>query len=497
MSDIGQQVRNARRVSTPIVAVNTPDPAATIKAICAAIEGAKEIPKAAWDVVQGIQGLNPPGEEFARDNTGTEGSAYAAFTMARKLPAGGVLFIHMAPRFLGEPMEVQALWNLRDQFKANQRMIVLLGKQIALPAELVDDVTTFDEPLPTESELASIVDKQYANAELTRDLTARDKAVEALRGLSAFAAEQVTAMSLTKSGINLDRCWDRKRQQIEQTPGLKVYRGTSSFENIGGCDTIKDFLTRILAGKSRPNAIVFVDEIEKTLGSRGDTSGVSQDQLGTLLSYMQDHNAAGCIFVGPPGTAKSEVAKSAGTQAGVPTVQLDLGAAKGSLVGQSERQLRDALKVITAVANARSLWIATCNAITELPPELRRRFTLGTFFFDLPSFSERRQIWELYIERYFPNLIGYEDRLDCSRDINDEGWTGAEIKQCCDIAWRLGCSLKDASGFVVPVSRSAATQLDQLRAQADGRFLCASRGGVYQRQTTLKAPTGRAIQLEE
>lgn len=491
MSDIGQQVRNARRVSTPIVAVNTPDPAATIKAICAALntKDTDEICKAAWDAVQGIQGLNPPGEEYSRnDAPGTEGSAYAAFLAARKLPSGGVLFIHMAARFLNEAMEVQALWNLRDLFKANQRMIVLLGKQITLPAELCDDVTTFDEPLPTEAELAAIVDRQHSNAALTCDPPTRDKAVEALRGLSAFAAEQVTAMSLTKQGIHLDRCWDRKRQQIEQTPGLKVYRGTSSFENIGGCDVIKQFLTRILAGKSRPNAIVFVDEIEKMLGGRGDSTGVSQDQLGNLLSYMQDHNAAGCIFVGPPGTAKSEVAKSAGTGAGVPTVQLDLGAAKGSLVGQSERQLRDALKVITAVSNGRSLWIATCNAITELPPELRRRFTLGTFFFDLPDGKERAKIWDIYL----PKFAIITDDIP-----TDDGWTGAEIRQCCDIAWRLGCTLQEAADYVVPVSRSAATQLDQLRAQADGRFLCASRGGVYKRETQLKAPTGRAIQLEE
>jgi len=488
MSDIGQQVRNARRVSTPIVAVNTPDPAATIKAICTAIND-QEIPKVAWDIVQGNVGLNPPGKEWAAsEGQGTQGSAYAACLQGRLLPPGGMLFIYFAPWWLVEPPTLQALWNLRDAYKSNQRMIVLLGKQITLPAELCDDVTTFDEPLPTEAELAAIVERQHDNAKLTCDATARDKAVEALRGLSAFAAEQVTAMSLTKNGINLDRCWDRKRQSIEQTPGLKVYRGTSSFDNIGGCDVIKHFLTRILAGKSRPNAVVFVDEIEKTLGGRGDMSGVSQDQLGTLLSYMQDQHAAGMIFIGPPGTAKSEIAKSAGTEAGIPTVQLDLGAAKGSLVGQSERQLRDALKVITAVSNGRSLWIATCNAITDLPPELRRRFTLGTFFFDLPDGKERAKIWDIYL----PKFAIVTDDIPA-----DEGWTGAEIRQCCDIAWRLGCSLKEASDYVVPVSRSASTQLDQLRSQADGRFLSASVPGVYQRQTTLTAPTARAIQLEE
>src|SRR5581483_5290564 len=104
-----------------------------------------------------------------------------------------------------------------------------------------------------------------------------------------------------------------------------------------------------------------------------------------------------------------------------------LGAMKGSLVGQSEQNLRAALKVITSVSNGRSLWIATCNGISDLPPELRRRFTLGTFFFDLPDADERKAIWRIYLDKY--------DRIAAeAAKVKDDGWTGAEIKQCCDIA---------------------------------------------------------------
>src|SRR5579885_1973976 len=58
-------------------------------------------------------------------------------------------------------------------------------------------------------------------------------------------------------------------------------------------------------------------------------------------------------------------------------------AMQNAMVGASGERLRAALKVVDAVTNGRSLWIATCNSIGTLPPELRRRFTLGTFFFDL------------------------------------------------------------------------------------------------------------------
>lgn len=511
MSDIAKKIKRCQQVGTPLVAVNTHDPAATIAAICAVVGDAA--PLVEWDFIRGLTGRNDVGRDWSKslgEDDPTIASPHNALIVAHKLPELSVLFVHLAQRWFPDSGFVQAAWNLRDSFKRDQRMVVFLGKSITLPAELCDDVMTFDEPLPTAEELATIVDQQHKNAKLQPIAEQASKAVEALRGLSAFAAEQVIAMSLTKSGVNIDSLWDRKRQQIEQTPGLKVFRGGDSFEQIGGCDIVKGFLSRIMAGHARPNAIVFIDEIEKMIGGQGDTSGVSQDQLGSLLSYMQDHSAAGMIFVGPPGAAKSAVAKSAGNAGGVPTIQLDLGGLKGSLVGQSEGQLRDALKVVTAVSNGCSLWIATCNAITSLPPELRRRFTLGTYFFDLPTAEERAMIWTIWLERYgLTDSRGFlleKPNGKKSQSVRPvlppaENWTGAEIKQCCDIAWRLGCPLLEAAAFVVPVAKSAPDKLNALREQANGRFLSASYPGVYlidQKPKPAPKKSGeRNIQLAE
>jgi len=220
-------------------------------------------------------------------------------------------------------------------------------------------------------------------------------------------------------------------------------------------------------------------------GQGGDTSGVSSDQLGVILSYMQDHDATGAIFVGPPGSAKSMVAKATGVEGNIPTIAFDLGACKGSLVGQSEHQIRSALKVIESVSNGRSLWIATCNNIRAMPPELIRRFTLGTFFFDLPDADERKAIWKIYLAKYDLKRTLNESKAEpnlCGGDVG--GWTGAEIRQCCDLAWRLDIPLADAAAYVVPVSRSAPEQLEALRKLASGRFNSASRPGVYRRTDT-------------
>lgn len=503
-AEIASQVKAARRVGTPIIGVVTPDPAATIYAVCDAING--DCPKIAWDIVRGFQELRANDETkqamallTGESGDRCEGNPPDAIRRAMdKLPDRSVLFVHLANRWFESPMFVQAVWLLRDLFKQDRRTLIMLGPSMPLPAELAGDVVVFDEPLPGADELQQIIERIHADAELqipAAELLTRS--VEAVQGLPAFQAEQVVAMSLRRSGLDIDALWERKRKQIELTPGLKVHRGGETFQDIGGVANIKGFMGRILHGQARPNAVVFVDEIEKMLGpgsGAGDTSGVSQDQLGSLLTYMQDQGAVGSIFVGPPGSAKSMIAKAAGNEAGIPTIQLDMGGLKGSLVGQSEQQLRAALKVITSVSNGRSLWIATCNAIGDLPPELRRRFTLGTFFFELPDKAEREAIWAIHLKRYALPAKNFRGKLPA-----DEGWTGAEIRQCCDIAWRLGVSLKDAAQYVVPVARSAAEQIQKLRRTASGRFLSASHAGIYTYDETT-APTAsgsRRLELED
>ncbi|MCC7421811.1 MAG: AAA family ATPase [Planctomycetaceae bacterium] len=498
-----ERFKAARRAAVPIVGVTTPDPAATVIELCAACK--KSDIKVQWDFVRGFQGIGDESRTVAAEMGEAQNDPYTAYQSIAKMPAKAVCFFHLAHKFISDPPFLQSLVNLRDTLKADGRTLILMGPALDLAAELQHDVVILDEPLPGEEQLAKIVATQLktfadqADIELAKICTDEivGKAVEAVRGLSAFAAEQVVCMSLTKKGLDIDALWERKRQQIEQTPGLKVYRGGDKFDAIGGVAVVKSFVSRVMQGAGRPNAVVFVDEIEKSLGgAKGDLSGVGQDQLGCLLSYMQDHGAAGMIFVGPPGAAKSAIAKAAGNEGGVPTIQLDLGAAKGSLVGQSEQQLRQALKVITAVSNGKSLWIATCNSIGELPPELRRRFTLGTFFFDLPDKDERYAIWSLWLSRY-----GLLHKSTCDFDTgedlpHDEGWTGAEIRQCCDIAWRLRCTLKEAGNFIVPVARSASDAIERLRAQADGRFLSASHPGVFKRVQQTTAPVGRAMEVE-
>lgn len=498
-----KQFRKARSVSTPLIAITTPDPAATVQGIRDIYTDAVEAPAILlWDIARGIIGVNDEGiaaqKALGGDGIGI-GNPPVALNRANELPEDAILFLANGHRYLEASPVIQALWNLRDAFKENGRTLVLLCPQVTLPAELSHDVLILDESLPEVAELEQIITKQYeAGRESCETIPALNaetlsRATDAVMGLAAYPAESAVALSLTSSGIDFDGLWERKRRMVEQTPGLTIYRGRETFEQVAGLINVKEFILRLIGGKRKPRAVVWLDEIEKMLagfgaGGQGDSSGTSQDQMGQLLQWMQDHNARGLLFIGFPGSGKSLIAKATGNACGVPTIQMDLGAMKGSLVGQSEERIRAGLKVANAVGQGEVLVIATCNSIGNLPPELRRRFKRGTFFFDLPNADERTAAWLLHARRNDIDLNATTVKL-----INfDEGWTGAEIETCCEIASELGLSLEEASRYVVPVAKSMGEQITALREQANGRYISASVSGVYElaEQSNKPAPRG-------
>lgn len=491
-ASFAQAFHAARRVSTPLIAVRTPDPASAIQLILSTLKDV-ETPALHWDAVRGLAGANEAGQRHASEILGelepAAVSLEALFATAEKIAQDSLLFVANAHRFYRDAAVAQGIWNLRDAYKRRGCMLILLTTLSAcLPEELAQDVLMLDEPLPSCEELSRIVRETVEAAEMSALGEAdMQRAVDALIGLAAFPAEQVVAMSLSKEGLDTEQLWERKRQTIEQSPGLKIWRGGETFADIGGCENVKTFLRAVLAGSEPPRVVVFLDEIEKAFAGTGtDLSGVKTEMTGTMLTWMQDTEADGLIFIGPPGAAKSAAAKATGNSAGIPTIAFDLGAMQSSLVGGSGERLRAALKVIEAVSQGRALFIATCNSITSLPPELRRRFTLGTFFFDLPSAAERESIWQIYEKRY--GVSG--DRPD------DEGWTGAEIKECCRKAGRLKMPLRQAAQYTVPISKSAAEQVKSLRQQASGKFISASNAGLYRfEETTITSAPGASRRI--
>lgn len=478
MKTLKECMKSVRVAGVPLVCVETAEPTGAFEIVRESLNGKfDDLTVVVWNLVSGLNPANKKSVPWASEaNNNNDPSLETArpdelLRKLVKLPDGGVAILFGAEKILGDITVRQGLWNLRDLYKTTGRTIVMFATVgTKFEADLKDDVVVLRHDLPTQEWLKNKAVSLCEDAGVSKPSNeVLEKAVDATIGLTEFSAEQVLAMSISKKGYDLEDLWARKRSAIEQTNGLTVWKGGESFADVGGNDNIKEFFGKLVTGKRRPRCIVFIDEIEKAMAGQGDTSGTNQEMLGKMLSWMQDTSASGVIFVGVAGSGKSAISKAVGNEANVPTIAFDLSAMKGSLVGESGARLRSALATVDAIGQGSVLVIATCNKIDNLPPELRRRFTLGTFFFDLPTEDERKAIWNVYLKKY--NLSG---KLP-----NDASWTGAEIKQCCDVADRLGISLVDASEYVVPVARSASEQIENLRKQANGRFLSASYKGVY------------------
>jgi hypothetical protein len=446
--------------------------------------GWSEPPILRWDNVLGLGAMNEEGRKTLQAmKVDREMSVHPkeALLMLVDAPQATLVFMANLHRFWDEirfdPEVVQAIWNLRDQFKRNRRTLVMTMPFCALPSELRHDVVVLDEPLPDADQLKTIVKKLHKSASLKLPAKRKlDHVISGLASLSAFEAEQVTSMSLSKDGLDHAILMERQRKQIELTGGLTVHRGGEKFEGLIGLDALVGFIRKVINGKMRPNVFVFIDEIEKLMagafGGAQDSSGTTQEQLGYILQHMENVRAQGILLVGPAGTGKSAIAKAAGSEGECWTINYDIGAQKGGIVGQTGELTRAGLKAVERIGQGKEFWIATCNRIDSLPPELRRRFRSGTWFVDIPSGSAQTAIWKMYCDRHG---VSQEQPIpEC------EGWTGAEIETAVENAANMEVSLIDGARYISPVIRSSAESIDKLRTLASNRFLSASTGGFYE-----------------
>src|SRR5271157_1962226 len=203
---------DARAVSTPFIAVRTFDPASTIQNVRRSLgkEDAELTPLISWDSVHGLLGINEEGTK-ALSTMATSASIDVHASVDLPIALGILEFAQKdVIAFLHNPQlqwptdvkVVQGTWNLRDIYKLNGNMLVLLiGAGDVLPIELQQDILVIDEPLPTREELAVIIKETFAFAAQEKKYIACKNAAteavvkaacDALIGLPAFPAEQST-----------------------------------------------------------------------------------------------------------------------------------------------------------------------------------------------------------------------------------------------------------------------------------------------------------------
>jgi len=445
---------------------------------------------AVWDVANGLRlPANP--------NAKTDSNAGDPLAALRALPAladkdgTAILLLHNFHRFLNNPEVIQTTFSQLIAGKQQRTFVVVLSPVVQISVELEKLFVVIEHGLPDRQQLEGIASELVS--EHPDDMPKGEdlqRVLDAAAGLTRYEAEGAFALSLTRNNaVQPQSIWELKAQTLRKNNLLTLHRGQESFEHLGGLTNLKDFCRRAL----RPGRKV---------------------------------KPRGVLLLGVSGTGKSQFCKALGNQTGRPTLMLDFGSLMNSLVGQSESNLRQSLRIADAMGpcilfvdelekalsgvgsqgdsgvstrlfgnlltwlsdhESDVFFVGTSNNISQLPPEFTRaeRFD-GVFFLDLPNVTERDSIWALYRSHF---AIG-----DSQQRPDDSSWTGAEIRACCRLAALLDVPLTQAARNIVPVAVTASESVEKLRAWASGRCLDATQPGVYSREGSPPPKAARRVQ---
>ena len=501
-SGVVADVRAALRAGVPVLEIVSADLPGLIGRLGAEINGGR--PVLLWDCVRGLSGVNAAGvaevrravppPEFAGAPAAGAALVDAIGLLVTALVDDAVLLVSLGHRTIADSLEgTQAVLTARDWLKSAGKALILLSSRSALPAEIAGDVLCLTDPLPSEAEIATTIATMVTAAQAggievpDPDPATVTGACSALVGATAYAAEQAISLSIVQRGrIDVSDLWSRKRAIVARVPGLSMESSGLTLADVGGLSQIGEYVSGLMSGPAAPRVLVRWEEVEKSVaGFAADSSGVTQSTVGSVLTVMEDRGWTGAIIVGPPGCGKSLISKAAGGSFGVPTLVFDLGATKNRYVGASESQAREALDVISAIGGDRVFVVGTANDIQAIPAALKRRFCDGVWFSDLPTATERDLIWPIQLR-----AVGLP--IASARPA-DAGWSGADIRNCCRAAFRLGVTLLDAARYIAPVSASDPEGVDRLRRLAVGRWLSVSYGGFYRGPEPESAPVASSV----
>jgi hypothetical protein len=488
------------RARNPIIWVTTAEEARVERHLIEAAAAAARVPHF-WDAGQGCTSMDGRVENFGGADPGAvlaEIAGRAGSGDERGLWILRDLPVWMGGGLLGAAV-LRQVRNLARMLpgvpRERSQAIVVLTPTSDVPPELAGHVSMLEWPLPDRAEIGAILNaavETLPDEELKATAVAngqRDAAIDAAVGLMGEEASACYARSLvqlrridpTLVAREKKRVIARERvlEWIDPVPG--------GLDAVGGLDNLKKWLVARAAA----------------FGPRARAYGLPAPR--------------GVLLAGPPGTGKSLCAKAVATAWGVPLLRLDLGSLKSKFVGESEANLRKALKVIEAIGRA-IIWIdeiekalqgatsgsvdggvsadalgavlswmqerqgeafvvATCNDVEALPPELLRKGRFDELWFvDLPNTSERADILATALRAHGRSDIDI-DRAAVVAVC--DGFTGAEIAALVpdalfaafadDVREINTADLIKAARDVVPLSKTAAEKIERLRAWAKGR----------------------------
>lgn len=393
-----------------------------------------------WDIVRGWN-----------DNGSDKGSVMAALNRVGKVDAkDAVLFVlrDLHPIFKTPESDkhapvIREIKNLTKDLKRSRKTLIFTSYTLAVPAELQEEMTVVDFPLPNVPEIDYLVQNLVTPDKLNLQGLGKEQLVKACQGLSRARISRILASALAaKQQVNetdIALVLDAKKQAIRQTGILEFYPSQESLKSVGGLDNLKQWV------QMRQEA--FTEEARRY--------GIP--------------NPKGVLLVGIQGTGKSLSAKTIAHEWRLPLLRLDAGRLFGGIVGESESRVRQMIQLAEAMAPC-VLWmdeidkafggiasgadgdsgtsrrvfgslitwmqektspvfiVATANNVQVLPAELLRKGRFDEIFFlNLPTVKERAEIFKVHLQRLRPAKVREFDLNQLAAQTPQ--FSGAEIEQ--------------------------------------------------------------------
>lgn len=396
-----------------------------------------------WTSTEGMRRLRPFDSHSAEGTVTARGAL--GYTLNSIYP-GLFVFLDLLPQ-LQNAADQRALREVVERAATLKQTIVLIEQKVELQPALERLAVPFDLAFPDETEIRKLVTETAKEAaqqvQLEIDLKKGDLAafIRNLRGLTSGEIRRAVWRAILDDN-RLDSgdvagVLKIKQEMIREVGVLEYIQPDVTLEDIGGLDHLKAWLNKR----------------KQALTKEAAEFGLSPPR--------------GALLLGVQGAGKSMAAKAVAAGWNLPLLKLDPGQLYDKYVGQTEKQLRRALRTAESIAPV-VLWIdeiekafasaaaqssdgglsqrmfgsllgwmqdhkfpifvvATANDISALPPELMRKGRFDEIFFvDLPGPVARKQIFETHLARRkrkpadfdLPRLVDQSD-----------GFSGAEIEQ--------------------------------------------------------------------
>jgi ATP-dependent 26S proteasome regulatory subunit len=386
---------------------------------------------------------------------------------------------------------VRCLKETLQAIRGWRKTIILIGRNFQLPKELQTDVTVVPFDLPTAEELndvASSLIKAYPSCKGYESVKIDQESIRPFaRACSGITEEEMRA--LIGLSIAKHRAFDEraipvalkeKERIVRRSNVLECHTSTGDLDQIGGLCHVKEYINEITPIFQNP-------EKAREYGVR---------------------IPPGVLLLGVPGCGKSLTAQMLGSHWKLPRLRFDVGRAFGSLVGESEGNIREMISVAEACApvvlhideiekglggdsldggtSSRVLatlltWmedkpqdvfiVATANDLRKLQkmPELISRFS-DSFFVDLPDTVSRVDILGIHLN-ISKHKMSASDLQDVAVATN--GYSGRELRnvvhKALAIAFKQGLphpTVKElllAAKLIVPTSQTMRESISDLR----------------------------------